>query len=706
MFERTEAEKADRRSRRLQETNPNDVVFDSFIAHKDSMTCSADKHTAPFNTQVRGVCLGGWQVLEPWITPSLFYQFLGKDKDSAALDTYTFCEVLGPVEGNKQLRRHWDTWVTEEIIQELAQVANVNSLRLPVGDWSFAPYGPYVGCTDGALDYIDKLMDWAHKYDVTVLIDIHSAKGSQNGFDNSGQARNVEWTSKFSKWPEGETQTFLHWPIREANWIGDFNRESMTYPQVNYDNVDHMLKAITNIVERYKDHPAVFGLEPINEPWEFTPIDVLKKFYFDAYLIVKGNAPKWKFIMHDSFRFDVNIWGGFMNGCPDRALDTHMYQAWKAPANRVEFYQDACSSKRSIAAMEKAFGPVIVGEWSLATDNCAMWLNGFNDNLPGYPMLPCKYVTCSAPYMGTDQPGTPIDASKPLLGPYGTGVSGPSWGMCPVGRDWMKEHSKDATKGTDWIRSPPTAPHGRDGTDEVMTNLARKKISAFSGVGHGYYFWNFRTDLPEYGWSYMLATQRGWIPTGSLDTEHIRDACVREDQGQFRCVANRGASEYYVQQNVEWALNQMDLKEMASNVENLHGDALFNEADIVYNTYWKENELIGATCDFAGTAMLVFSGNTTTDDEFDDDWTDDYNMPDNLVTTQNAALMVLAGIIFGGFLGFVIAMKNSRKFNLAVRKSFVPRSLKNSAVFTSRGSLFGAEHMPILMDEDLRSGVV
>ena len=209
VFERTEAEKADRRSRRLQETNPNDVVFDSFIAHKDSMTCSADKHTAPFNTQVRGVCLGGWQVLEPWITPSLFYQFLGKDKDSAALDTYTFCEVLGPVEGNKQLRRHWDTWVTEEIIQELAQVANVNSLRLPVGDWSFAPYGPYVGCTDGALDYIDKLMDWAHKYDVTVLIDIHSAKGSQNGFDNSGQARNVEWTSKFSKWPEGETQTFL-----------------------------------------------------------------------------------------------------------------------------------------------------------------------------------------------------------------------------------------------------------------------------------------------------------------------------------------------------------------------------------------------------------------------------------------------------------------------------------------------------------------
>jgi glucan 1,3-beta-glucosidase len=27
--------------------------------------------------------------------------------------------------------------------------------------------------------------------------------------------------------------------------------------------------------------------------------------------------------------------------------------------------------------MEDAGMPVIIGEWSLATDNCAMWLNGW-----------------------------------------------------------------------------------------------------------------------------------------------------------------------------------------------------------------------------------------------------------------------------------------------------------------------------------------
>lgn len=132
-------------------------------------------------------------VLEPWITPSLFYQFLGKDENTAAGDMYSFCKVLGKEEGNKQLRRHWDTWVTESIIEELKDSGAVNSLRLPVGDWMYVPYGPYVGCTDGALDYVDNLLDWAHANGLSVLLDIHGMKGSQNGFDNSGQAQGFEW---------------------------------------------------------------------------------------------------------------------------------------------------------------------------------------------------------------------------------------------------------------------------------------------------------------------------------------------------------------------------------------------------------------------------------------------------------------------------------------------------------------------------------
>ena len=30
----------------------------------------------------------------------------------------------------------------------------VKRVRLPIGDWTLTPYGPYVGCMDGAADYI------------------------------------------------------------------------------------------------------------------------------------------------------------------------------------------------------------------------------------------------------------------------------------------------------------------------------------------------------------------------------------------------------------------------------------------------------------------------------------------------------------------------------------------------------------------------
>ena len=37
-----------------------------------------------------------------------------------------------------------------------------------------------------------------------------------------------------------------------------------------------------------------------------------------------------------------------------------------------------------------------------------MWLNGFNDNVPGYPKVTCEMVKCPDPYMGPDQPGDSV----------------------------------------------------------------------------------------------------------------------------------------------------------------------------------------------------------------------------------------------------------------------------------------------------------
>ena len=77
----------------------------------------------------------------------------------------------------------------------------------------------------------------------------------------------------------------------------------------------------------------------------------------------------------------------------------------------------------AIAEMERAFGPVVVGEWSLATDNCAMWLNGFNDNLPGMPYLPCKMIPCSNGFVKGGPPGGSIDKSKYITFSFNFSIS-------------------------------------------------------------------------------------------------------------------------------------------------------------------------------------------------------------------------------------------------------------------------------------------
>jgi hypothetical protein len=110
-------------------------------------TCKDGVKSAKEDWKVFGTNLGGWLVLEPWITPSLFYQFLsletkyGTDTPQhTAMDQFTFCKALGPAEGNKQLRRHWRAWVREEDIRAIAD-SGANVVRVPVGDWMYVPYG-------------------------------------------------------------------------------------------------------------------------------------------------------------------------------------------------------------------------------------------------------------------------------------------------------------------------------------------------------------------------------------------------------------------------------------------------------------------------------------------------------------------------------------------------------------------------------------
>lgn len=206
-----------------------------------------------------------------------------------------------------------------------------------------------------------------------------------------------------------------------------------------------------------------------------------------------------------------------------------------------------------------------------------MWLNGFNDNLPGFPKVPCDYVKCPESYLGDSFTGLPLDRSRPIQGPYGTGTSGPSFGYCP-------------TSCTEFF----------DEDDDVVTrNLAHKKLSSFN-IGHGWYFWNFKTEIDP-KWDFMRSVEKGWIPSNVAQLSQVSDACAAEDSGEFICRAKRNAPEATLRSSLQWVCKQPGMD--CTNL-NMTYSTLFEQCDHMFNQYWHDARTSGATCDFGGAGQL------------------------------------------------------------------------------------------------------
>ena len=179
---------------------------------------------------------------------------------------------------------------------------------------------------------------------------------SQNGFDSSGHAANVTWNA--------DGQHFAHWPCRSAGWQGAFDPATQKYTTISWDSVRSTVSLMQSIALSLRHFPAVLGLEALNEPWQFTPLDVLKAFYWDAYWAVRAAAPQWLFVVHDSFRLDE--WQGFMKGCPAVALDTHVYQVHAARAKALATSPSAarcepCRARASFAGVAGVVGYYVAG---------------------------------------------------------------------------------------------------------------------------------------------------------------------------------------------------------------------------------------------------------------------------------------------------------------------------------------------------------
>lgn len=123
-------------------------------------------------------------------------------------------------------------------------------------------------------------------------------------------------------------------------------------------------------------------------------------------------------MFHDSFRYSPEIWNDLFNDDDyDKvALDHHYYQAFEGTNNKT--IDEHCSDYHNEAGMASKFKmEVWFGEWALALDNCAHWLNGFND-IDKIPGNGCRYVDCPYSYLPDDLK-VDFDRTASYIGPYG-----------------------------------------------------------------------------------------------------------------------------------------------------------------------------------------------------------------------------------------------------------------------------------------------
>jgi len=392
------------------------------------------------------------------------------------------------VEGNKVLRDHWETWITEDTIKDMV-AREVEIVRLPIGDWTLKPYGPYVGCTDGAKEKITWFMDLCETYGLKVLLDVHAVKGSQNGYDNSGLANRTVWTDE---------NNFSHWEHALGEWMGVWDNDNGVYESINYDNIDFAKDTIQGLLTTWGAHPALYAIEPVNEPWWCSDLEVLKTFYRDVRTLMTAQQPRLKFVFHDAFHFDANTWNDLFadDDILNVVMDTHQYFAWGGAHGDIGTYCDEYGGTMSHTSQIKY--EVWVGEWSLATDVCATWLGGFNDANTDASRT-CQRVACPVSYL-SEATAVDFDRTAAQLGPYGsTGLS--------------RDHSiiKNGTCAIDsaWY------------ADDQVMRLGQCVLDIFNYTTEAHFMWTVRNEL-EPRWNYITSYDNGWIKNKPLVEQLIQ----------------------------------------------------------------------------------------------------------------------------------------------------------------------------------------
>ena len=315
----------------------------------------ANKNVPPLNeawpygtTPIRGVNIGGWLDLEPFISTSLFDVY---EINLGIVDEWTLMKHLGPTKAKQVMELHYAQFLTENTMAEIA-ATGFDHIRVPFGYWMVETYDddPYVKLI--SFRYLLRGIEYARKYGLRVFLDLHAVPGSQNGYTHSGRVGPVHWLAGPNGALNGQRTLEIH-------------KQLVTFfSQPRYQNI------IT-----------LYGL--VNEP-DMPTIgsEVVINWYEQAIPMFRTNGYENLIIMGNGFE-NISWWQGQMQGYPGLVLDVHQYMVYDdlllsfTHAEKVNFACDTWSKyTQSSMNLTTGFGPTIFGEFSYADTECALYQNG------------------------------------------------------------------------------------------------------------------------------------------------------------------------------------------------------------------------------------------------------------------------------------------------------------------------------------------
>lgn len=271
----------------------------------------------------RGVNLGGWLVIEKWITPSLFN----------GTDAANEFELSRTKEGRRRIASHHQSFITEADLVWL-KGRGVTLLRIPIGYWIFGHDEHY----EGAIERLDWLVSTSLSYGFELLLDLHAAPGAQNGAAHSGSGNSVS-------------------NINSTKWLNDTSAQEET------------IEILCKLAHRYKDSPHIWGIELLNEPTVDLLGFKLARFFRRAYRrVTKVARPGTRIVFSDGYaplRTSNCFWLMTKREFPV-VLDCHIYQVFGARNKTRSFDQHIRKLRwtRAFLRFLRLQQPVIVGEWS------------------------------------------------------------------------------------------------------------------------------------------------------------------------------------------------------------------------------------------------------------------------------------------------------------------------------------------------------